>query len=99
MQPAGMRANFFSHCRSEGNHVVLHLSLNVLNALQIEIAAFGNCLRGLLRYDSGLCQGQAGGGFYLQPAAVFIFVTPDAAHLWARITGDHILSVPKREHR
>jgi len=38
MEPAGMRADDFGHCRGEGNDVVLDLGFNLEDAVNIEAA-------------------------------------------------------------
>ncbi len=88
VQPARLGADLFRHRGSEGDHVVLYVSFNLVDALQFEIAALGDGLGSLLGDDSGLGEREAGGDFHLKPAAEFIFITPDAAHFRAGITRD-----------
>jgi hypothetical protein len=63
-----------------------YLGLDFVNAFQIKVTAFGNGPRGILRDNACIGQRKAGGSFNLKPAAKFIFITPDSAHLWAGIT-------------
>ena len=86
MQPAGFRANFFRYRRGKGNHVMSYFGFNFVDALQVKIAAFGYRPGGILRDNPRICQCKAGCSFNLEPAAKFIFITPDSAHLRARIT-------------
>ena len=72
---------------------MLDLGFHLMNALEIEITALGNGMGGRRRHNAGLCQGQAGGGFHLQPAAKLIFFVPDAAHLRAGVTGNQLDSL------
>ena len=68
---------------------MLDLSLHLLDALQVKIAALSNGIGRVLRHNPCFSQGEAGRDLHLQPAAVFIFISPDAAHFRAGITGNH----------
>src|SRR6202044_2675006 len=76
VQPTGFRADLFRHGSGERNDVVLDLGLDLLNAGDVGGSAGADGLRGRVRYDSVVCQDLGGGGFNLQPHAIFIFLTP-----------------------
>ena len=85
MQPARLRADFLRYGGGKGNHVMPHLGFNLMNAFQVKVTALGNGPGGIFRDDPCLGQSQAGGSFHLKPAAKFVFITPNSAHLRARI--------------
>jgi len=72
-----------------------YLGFNFMNALQIKVAALGNGPRGILGDDPRIGERQAGGSFHFKPAAEFIFIAPDSAHLRARIAWNQRYSSQK----
>ncbi len=67
---------------------MLDLGLDLLDAVDVEVSAGADGLGGRVGDDAGFGQDLGGGGFDLQPHAVFVFVTPDAAHRRAGVTSD-----------
>jgi hypothetical protein len=88
VQPAGFRADLFRHRGGEGDDVVLHLSLDLLNAGDVDISVGADGPGGGMGHDAGLGQGLGGGGFDFEPHAVLVFLTPDPAHGRAGVTSD-----------
>ena len=88
MKPARVRADDLGHRRSEGNHIVAHLGLDLLDALHAEIGALADRVRRLFGHHASLGQGLGGGNFHGQPGAKAIFIAPDAAHFRTCITRD-----------
>src|SRR5205823_13982057 len=82
-----------------GNHVMPYLGFNFMDSFQVKVTTLGNGPRGILGDNPRIGQGKAGGSFNLQPAAEFIFITPDSAHLRARIAWNQrfFLSEKQRE--
>src|SRR6185503_7170099 len=97
MQPARFWTNFFRYRRGKGNHVMPYLGFNFINAFQVKVAAFSNGAGGILRDNPRIGQGKAGGSFNLEPAAKLVFITPDSAHLRARITWNQKFSPRKAQ--
>ena len=89
VKPSRLGADDLGNCRGEGDHVVAHLGFDFVNALQVEIGTFANGARSILWDHTGLSEGFGGGNFDGQPGAKAIFVTPDAAHVWAGVARDH----------
>ncbi len=89
MQPARLGADLLGHRRGEGDDVVLHLRFDLVDTRDLERGTFlFDGARGGLRNNAGFGERLAGGNLNLQPAAEFIFVTPNRAHLRACITSD-----------
>src|SRR5271166_1965101 len=90
MQPARLigeilRAQALGHSGGEGDNVMLHLSFNLLNALDGEAGFCGNGLGGSLGNHAALGQHEACRRLYLKPAAVLVLFGPDASHRQASI--------------
>ena len=88
MQPTRFRADFFCHSGGEGDHVVLDLRLDFLNAGHVHLSAGANGQRRRAGHDAGFSQDLGSGGFDFQPHTVFVFFTPDPAHRRAGVTID-----------
>ena len=56
MQPARFRADLFRNRRGEGNDVMLHLGLDLVNTRDLEAALFAHGLGRRLRHNAGLGQ-------------------------------------------
>ena len=75
----------------EGDDVVADLGLDLVDAVDGEVALVADGVGGGLRDEAELGEGLGGGDFDREPAAVFVGVGPDAAHRGASVTGDHRL--------
>ena len=93
VQPAGLGVESLSFkglgdsC-GESDHVVLHLRLDLLNARDCEGSLGRNSVGGGSGNHAVLSQHGAGRRLHLEPAAVFILFSPDAAHCRAGIAVD-----------
>jgi len=86
------------HSGSKGNDVVLHLGFDLLNAGNGEACLGRDRFGRVGGDDTALGQHRARCGFHLQPAAVFCFLGPDAAHGRACVTFDQrVAPWPARE--
>ena len=83
VEPAGFGADVLGYRGGEGDDVVLDLGFNLVDAVDGEGGLVADGVGGFLGDDSGFGEGLRGGDFDLEPAAVFIFVGPDAGHLGA----------------
>ena len=88
MQPARLGTNLLRNRRGKGDHVVLYFRFDLLDALDVEIAALADRLRCFHRNKAVLGEDFTRDGLHLQPGAEFAFVGPDAAHGRAGITRD-----------
>ena len=94
VQPAGLgiqplRFQAFGYRGGEGNHVVLHLRLNLLDAGDRKAGLGGNGFGGGGGNHAILGQHGACGRLHLEPAAVFALLSPNPAHRRACIAFDH----------
>jgi hypothetical protein len=76
-----------------------YLGFNFMDAFQVKVAALGNGPRGILRDDPRIGKSQAGGSFNVKPAAKFIFITPDTAHLRTGIAWNQRLFLSEKGHK
>jgi len=83
----------FGDRRGESDDVVLHLGFDLIDPFDGEVAAIPNGVGGSLRDHARAGERLRRGNFDAQPAAVLVFVGPDAADLQARITCNQ-LSLP-----
>ena len=90
VQPPPLGADALGHAGDEGDHVVLDLLLDLLDAGRRRsgparlIAA-----RASLGDDAALRQHLGGGDLDLEPGGEAVLVGPQARHLRARVAGDH----------
>ncbi len=86
MEPARLRAYNFRDCRRKGNYVVANFGFNFVNALHVEVGPLMDGFRRVFRHHA--CFGQSFGGrnFHHEPGAKTVLVTPDSAHLRARVS-------------
>ena len=92
MDEAAVVADEFRQMREEGDDVVLHFALDLVDALHIEdglAAALPDVLGGFLGDDTDFRQRIAGMGLDLEPDAKLCFGGPDGNHFRPRIAGDH----------
>ncbi len=90
VEPARMRADDFRHRGSKCDHVVAHLGLNFLDALQVEVGALANGFGRVFRHNAGLGEGLGRRDLNRQPGAKAVFIAPDAAHFRAGIAWNHL---------
>jgi hypothetical protein len=96
VQPAGFGADLLRYRSGEGDDVMLHLGLDLMDACQIEVGLVADRHGGLLRHDAVLGQRFAGGGFHFQPHAVLVLVGPDGAHAGPCVACDQTsISLPE----
>ena len=74
----------------EGDYVVSDFGFDLLDARDGEAAAIADGVGGDLGHDACGGEGLGSCDFDAEPAAVFVFVGPDAAHLGQRVAGDHV---------
>ena len=80
----------------EGDHIVLHLGFDLLNAIHGECCAIPDVCGILLRDDAMLSKGLDYSQFNVKPALIFVLITPDRAHFGASVTWNHNVSAPRR---
>jgi hypothetical protein len=78
----------FCNGRGKGDHIVLNFGFDFLDAGHGEGALGGDGLCSVSGDDAVFGQNRAGSGLDLEPAAVFGFFGPDAAHGGAGIAVD-----------
>ena len=83
-----LRVQALGYGSGEGDNVVLHFRLNLLNAGYIEARLRSNGLGRLGRNHSILGENCACSRLHFKPAAVLVLFSPDAAHRGARIAVD-----------
>ncbi len=88
VQPPRFGPNLLGDGGGEGDDVVFHLGLDLVDAVDLEAALLANGLGGRLRHHAGFGQRLGGGDFDVQPGLKLVLVTPDAAHLGAGIACD-----------
>ena len=86
VEPARMRADDFRHRRSEGNDVMAHLGLDLINSLHIEVRPLTDRFGRVLGHQARFRQRLGSGDFNRQPGAKPVLIAPDAAHVRAGIT-------------
>ena len=89
MQVAPLAADVLRHAGGESDHVVLHPFLDFENTFHAEAPLAANGPRGALGNQARFRLHFRGCHLHIEPAAEFVFVAPDAAHLRACVTGDH----------
>ena len=72
----------------EGDDVVADFGFDLVDAVDGEVAAVTDSVGCGLGDDAGAGEGLRGGDLDGEPAAVLVFVGPDAAHVGARVAGD-----------
>src|SRR5690606_14134441 len=85
----GLRPHELGQRGEEGDDVVLHLALDLVDALDVEGATLPHRLGGLLRDDAQFGQRVAGVGFNLELDAEPGFGFPQRRHGGTRIAWDH----------
>ena len=89
VEPAGFGADVLGNGGGEGDDVVLDCGFDLVDALDGEGGLVADGVGGFAGDDAGVGEGLRGGDFHLEPAAVLVFVGPDARHLGAGVAGDH----------
>src|SRR5437762_7715751 len=79
----------FGDGSGEGDDVVTNFGLDLVDAVDCEGSAIADGVGGRLRDEAEFGESLGGGDFNGEPAAVFVGVGPDAAHLRASVTSDH----------
>src|SRR5437764_14102835 len=79
----------FGYGSGEGDDVVADFGLDLFDTVDGEGSAVANGVGGGLRDEAELCEGLRGSDFYGKPAAVFVGVGPDAAHLGTGVASNH----------
>jgi hypothetical protein len=79
----------FGQIRQESDDVVFDFSLNLINAVDFELAVFPNRFGGTFGNNSKLRLRVTSVGFDLEPDTKFILGLPDFDHIWARIARNH----------
>ena len=72
----------------EGDDVVFDLGFDLVNAVDSESTAVTDCVSGGLRNEAEFRESLGSGDLDGEPAAVFIFVGPDPAHLRTGVASD-----------
>ncbi len=90
MDEAGLRTDEFGDRGQEGDDVVLDLGLDGIDAGDVEIPLGADHRNDLFGDDAEFGLGLAGQGLDLQPDAEAVVRLPDAGHLRAGITWDHL---------
>ena len=93
VQPARRGADMLGHGGRERDDVVLGDFFDLLDARDVEGAAFADVARRIGRDDSRPRHGLGCGHFDLQPGLVLPLVAPDATHFRMRITPDHLSEI------
>src|SRR5690348_16658616 len=89
MQIASRGPDILCHVGGESDHVMLHLPLDLENALHRESAFLADGASRALWDKTGLSLDLGGSDLHLQPGLKLVFVAPDAAHFRACITRNH----------
>ncbi len=82
-------ADMFGEVGEEGDDIVLGFALDLVDAGDLELAAFPNCLGGIGGDDAERDQRVHGVRLDLEPDLEAGFGFPDGNHLGAGIAGDH----------
>ena len=77
----------------EGDDVVADFGFDLVDAVDGEVALVADGVGGGLGDEAERGEGLGGGDFDGEPAAVLVFVGPDAAHGGAGVAGDHAFSL------
>ena len=99
VQPAPLGPHALRHAGDEGDHVVLDLLLDLLDARDVEAGLLLDRGEGLLRHDAAPDEDLGGGDLHLQPGREAVLVGPQASHLGTRVARDHGLSFPRTTGR
>ena len=75
------------HGGGEGDHVVLDLALDLLDAGDVETGVRAQQARGFGGHHAKLGQGFGGRQLHFQPLLELVLVAPDAAHFGAGVSG------------
>ncbi len=92
MQEARLRPDMLGDRGEEGDHVVLHLPLDLVDAGDVEAAALPDRIGRVLGDQPELGHRLGGIGLDPEPDAELGLGLPDAGHLGAAIAGDHATS-------
>src|SRR5262249_22202810 len=77
-------------CRSEGDHVVLDLVLDFLDAFELKAGEGAQLGRGFGRDFAEFGQCFGGRQLDFEPLTILVVFTPDPAHFGAGVTGDQM---------
>ena len=89
VQVAALAAHVLRHVGGEGDHVVLHLALDLQDALDFKPRLLADGARGALGNQPGFRLDLRRGDFHVQPFLEFVLVGPDAAHFRACVARNH----------
>src|SRR4051812_16653617 len=94
MKPPGnfRVADFFRYRGSKSDHVMLYFRLYLLDPLQFEVSILQQLVCGGFRDKTAFSQCLRGCQLHREPHAVLVLITPYAAHLWAGISRDQVVS-------
>ncbi len=90
MDKARLGTDIFGHRGQKGDHIMLDLGLDGVDAGDIEIALGTDNRHDLLGDDTQLGLGLAGQGLNFQPDAEAVFGGPDLGHFGAGIAFNHV---------
>src|SRR6185503_588441 len=93
VQEAALVAHRLGHRRYEGDHVVLHLRLDLLHPSDVDLGALTECPRRVGGDRPPLRQDVDEGELDLEPVPETRLLAPDPRHLRPRIALDHRRSV------
>src|SRR5712671_4335975 len=89
MDKASIGADMLGKVRQKGDHVVAGFALDLIDALDLERAAFPDGARRVLRDDSERRLSITGMRLDLEPDPVAVLRRPDSGHLGTAVAGDH----------
>src|SRR4029079_7172238 len=89
MQEARLGSDMLRDRGEEGDHVVLHLALDLIDTGRIEAAALPQRVGRMFRDKTEIGHGLCGIGLDLEPDAELRLGLPNASHFGAAIARDH----------
>ncbi len=90
MKPPSRRSDMLGHRSGKSDDIVLGDLLDLLDACNVEPATLPNIARGVSRHNACAGHRLGSGHLNLQPGLVLPLVAPQATHLWARVTSNHL---------
>ena len=89
MDKARLGADMLGEVRQEGDHIVAHLTLDLVDALDLESAALPHCARRTLGDDAERRLSITSVRFDLEPDPVPVLRRPDPGHFRTAVARDH----------